>query len=232
MPDQKEILSDVEVVDQENNVPDNRTPDELVGAIQSCITNTTQNFIEIGKLLTIAKRKVAHGEWSDWLADNFKFTIRTADRFMQCAKRFSNWSPASNLTSSQMIELLPLKAADTEEFLNQKASEGQSVETMTKKVLREEVKKWKQAKKNIQTTEQTNDNHEEANVSAHFVEDEIDKSDIDKLEKFLALSAEFSDKNDFDDLMKAYTKNDSEKMKNYSEMLFKLAQSIHNVINS
>ena len=63
---------------------------------------------------------------------------------MQCAKRFPNWTPASNLTSSHMIELLPLKANDTEEFLNQKASEGKSVETMTKKVLREEVKKWKQ----------------------------------------------------------------------------------------
>ena len=62
---------------------------------------------------------------------------------MQCAKRFPNWTPASNLTSSHMIELLSLKAGDTEEFLNQKASEGKSVETMTKKALREEVKNCK-----------------------------------------------------------------------------------------
>lgn len=216
-----------EIVDQSN-----LTTDELVGAIQNCITSTTQNFIEIGKLLTIAKGKVAHGEWSDWLANNFKFTIRTADRFMQCAKRFPNWSPASNLTSSHMIELLPLKADDTEEFLNQKASEGKSVETMTKKLLREEVKKWKQAKKNNPSSEQKNDTQEGFNVSTRAVEDEISSSDLEKLEKFLILSAELSDKSDFAESMKAYTKNDSEKMKSYAETLFRIAQMIQNAINS
>lgn len=207
-------------------------PDELVGAIQNCITSTTQNFIEIGKLLTIAKGKVEHGEWSDWLANNFKFTIRTADRFMQCAKRFPNWTPASNLTSSHMIELLPLKAADTEEFLNQKASEGKSIETMTKKVLRAEVKKWKQAKKNNQTSAQINDPQEEVNTSAQAVENDIDASDIEKLEKFLVLSADLSDKYNFNALMKAYTKNDAEKMKHYAKTLFKIAHTIQNAINS
>lgn len=173
------------------------------------ITSTSQNFIEIGKFLTIAKGKVEHGEWSDWLASNFKFTIRTADRFMQCAKRFPNWTPATNLTSSHMIELLPLKAADTEEFLNQKASEGRSVETMTKKVLRAEV-----------------------NTSAQAVGNEIDESDFKKLEKFLVLSVELSHKYNFDNLMKAYTKNDAEKIKNYAETLFKIAQTMQNAINS
>lgn len=131
-----------------------------------------------------------------------------------------------------MIELLPLKAADTEEFLNQKASEGRSVETMTKKVLREEVKKWKQAKKNDQISAQINDDQEEVNTSAQAVENDIDASDLEKLEKFLILSAELSDKSDFAESMKAYTKNDSEKMKRYAETLFKIAQTIQNAINS
>ena len=51
---------------------------------------------------------------------------------------------------------------------------------MTKKVLRAEVKKWKQAKKNSQTTEQINDNQEEANMSAQAVENEISESDLEK----------------------------------------------------
>lgn len=182
--------------------------------------------------MIIAKEKVAHGEWSDWLADNFKFTIRTADRFMQCAKRFPNWTPATNLTSSHMIELLPLKAGDTEEFLNQKASEGKSVETMTKKILREEVKKWKQAKKNNPSSEQKNDTQEGFNISARAVENKISSSDLEKLEKFLTLSAELSDRSDFAESMKAYTKNDSEKMKSYAETLFRIAQTIQNAINS
>ena len=227
MENNGEFSASMEIVDQSN-----LKPDELVEAIQNCITSTTQNFIEIGKLLTIAKGKVEHGEWRDWLAHNFKFTIRTADRFMQCAKRFPNWTPASNLTSSHMIELLPLKANDTEEFLNQKASEGKSVETMTKKILREEVKKWKQAKKNNQISEQINDNQEEFNMSAHDVENEICESDLKKLEKFLILSEELSDKYNFDNLMKAYTKNDAEKMKCYTEKFFKIAQTIQNAINS
>ena|GEM_PF-1657974 len=151
---------------------------------------------------------------------------------MQCAKRFPNWTPASNLTSSHMIELLPLKAGDTEEFLNQKASEGKSVETMTKKALREEVKKWKQAKKNNSTTEQTNDTQEGFNASTQAVENKISSSDLEKLEKLLVLSAELSDKSNFAESIKAYTKNDSEKMKSYAETLFRIAQTIQNAINS
>ena len=81
MEDNEEILANVEIVDQNN-----LTPNELVKTIQNCITSTTQNFIKIDKLLTIAKGKVAYGEWSDWLGNNHS----TADRFMQCAKRFPN----------------------------------------------------------------------------------------------------------------------------------------------
>ena len=42
------------------------------------------------------------------------------------------------------------------------------------------------------------------------------------------MSAELSDKSNFSESMKAYTKNDSEKMKSYAETLFRIAQTIQN----
>ena len=194
--------------------------------IKKRIGNTTQNIVEIGQLLIKAKNQVPHGEWGNWLADNIDFTIRTADRFMKCAERFSNWTPASNLNSSQMFELLALKKSDTEEFFNHKAAEGKAIEQMSKKVLRDEVKQWKDFKRtetqnvdSIAKTSQTSDS-------------EVSEEQIKKLSNFFKLTEELSNEADFDKLVRVSAKNDSDRMKNYSEMLFKLAQSIQNVINS
>jgi len=74
-------------------------------------------------------------------------------------------------------------------------------------------------------------NRQKVNISTQVVENEIGASDLKKLEKFLVLSAELSDKYNFDNLMKAYAKNDVEKMKSYAEKFFKIAQMIQNAIN-
>lgn len=202
------------------------TTEELVTEIRRRISNTTQNIVEIGLLLIKAKSKVPHGEWGKWLADNVDFTIRTADRFMKCADRFSKWSPASNLNSSQMFELLALKKADAEEFFNQKAAEGKNVEEMSKKNLREEIKQWKNKRK----TESTNANSSED--GSETVISEVPKEQIKKLRSVFNLTDDLASVNDFDELIKAYAENDSEKMKNYAETLFKIAQAIKNAVNS
>lgn len=199
------------------------TTEELVIEIRKRISNTTQNIVEIGLLLTKAKSKVPHGEWGKWLADNVDFTIRTADRFMKCADRFSNWTPASNLNSSQMFELLALKKSDTEEFFNQKAAEGKAIEQMSKKALRDEVKQWKDFKRN------ETQNVDSIDESSQTSDSEVSEEQIKKLSNFFKLTEDLSNVADFDKLVRVSAKNDSEKMKNYSEMLFKLAQSIQNV---
>ena len=202
------------------------TTEELITEIKKRIGNTTQNIVEIGQLLIKAKNQVPHGEWGKWLADNIDFTIRTADRFMKCAERFSNWTPASNLNSSQMFELLALKKSDTEEFFNQKTAEGKAIEQMSKKALRDEVKQWKDFKRN------ETQNVDSIAESSQTSDSEVSEEQIKKLSNFFKLTEDLSNVADFDKLVRVSAEKDSEKMKNYSEMLFKLAQSIQNVINS
>lgn len=200
------------------------TPTELAMEIRKYTGDTTQNIIKIGQLLTEAKKKINHGEWEDWLSVNVKFTLRTANRFMKCAERFSKQTTSSVLNSSQMFELLALKSGDTEEFLNQKASEGKSIENMPIKALREEVRMWKDAKKN-QNEVLDSDN-------SQTLDNEVPKEQLKKLRTVFNLSNDLANVDDFDRLIKAYAENDSEKMKGYAETLFKIAQSIQNSVNS
>ena len=74
---------------------------------------------------------VPHGEWQNWLKDNFNLSQRTASNFMNIAERYSNWQTSAVLNPSQMVELLALPADETEQFIEAKAAEGNPVENMT-----------------------------------------------------------------------------------------------------
>ena len=81
-----------------------------------------QNIIEVGKRLIAAKSLVQHGQWQQWLNDNFQLTDRTAQRFMQISERFSD-----GFKPSQLTELLALPdAEETEKFIAEKAAEGKA----------------------------------------------------------------------------------------------------------
>ena len=62
---------------------------------------------------------------------------------MDCAKKFSNLQTSATLNYSQMVAMLSLPAEETEKFIEEKAAEGNPVEDMTVKKLRDEVAKWK-----------------------------------------------------------------------------------------
>lgn len=63
-------------------------------------------------------------------------------------------------------------------------------------------------------------------------DNEVPKEQIKKLRAVFNLTDDLASVNDFDELIKAYAENDSEKMKSYAETLFKIAQAIQNVANS
>ena len=55
---------------------------------QRQLTSSVQNAVSAGRYLTAAKSKVAHGQWSKWLEDNWQDetrTLRTAQRYMTLA---------------------------------------------------------------------------------------------------------------------------------------------------
>lgn len=126
----------------ESNLEETATIEELTTEIQLYLGKIGQNIIEIGKRLVLAKAKLPHGEWRNWLKDNFNLSKSTANNFMRCAERFSNFQTSGNLNPSQMVEMLSLPAEETEKFISEKSAEGMPVESMSVKKLREEVKKY------------------------------------------------------------------------------------------
>ena len=66
----------------------------------------TQNIIEVGKRLIMAKELVPSGEWINWLKDNFNLTRRSAQNFMNVADRFGNMSNSQNGKSISQIDIL------------------------------------------------------------------------------------------------------------------------------
>ncbi len=118
--------------------------EQLTVEIKFYVNQWEQNTIKIGKRLIAAKKLVKHGDWSKWLEENFNLSYRSAKRFMDCAERFgSNVTLMSDLKPTQMIAMLALPEGEEEKFIEAKAAEGNPVEDMTIKNLRDEVAKWK-----------------------------------------------------------------------------------------
>ena len=62
---------------------------------------------------------------------------------MECARRFGKMENVFHFQPSTLMVLLALPAEETEKFISEKATEGNPVEDMTVKKLREEVAKYK-----------------------------------------------------------------------------------------
>lgn len=120
-----------------------KTIENLTAEIQYYLVQMGQNAIEIGKRLILAKAKLSHGEWQNWLEDNFNLSYRTAVKSMAIAERFSKVPTSALFSQSQMVEMLSLPEAETEKFIEVRALEGTPVDSMSIKKLREEIKKYK-----------------------------------------------------------------------------------------
>ena len=103
-----------DLTNTENNLPINL--EQLTVEIKFYVNQWGQNTIEIGKRLIAAKEIVAHGDWQNWLENNFNLSYSTATKFMKCAEKFSNLATSQHLNCSQMFELLALPAEETEKF--------------------------------------------------------------------------------------------------------------------
>lgn len=117
--------------------------DQITLEVKFYLNQTAQNIIEVGKRLSLAKSKLSHGEWQNWLEDNFNLSYSSAAKFMKIAERFSKVESIPFLGTAQMIQLLALPEGEEEKFIEKKKNEGTPVEDMTVKTLREEVVKYK-----------------------------------------------------------------------------------------
>src|SRR5262245_56639652 len=71
-----------------------RTLDTIANDIH---TLERKNIIEIGELLLEANAQCEHGEWLDWLLEEFEWSVATAERYMKVAKLCSNFRNPQNL---------------------------------------------------------------------------------------------------------------------------------------
>lgn len=128
------------------------TLEQRVVKIQFHLQTMAQSAIIIGQELIECKKEVSHGDWQNWLQDNFNLTVRTAQNFMAIAERFgdSKTKSISFLGTTKMISLLALPAGEEEKFIAEKAAEGKPVEDMTVKKLREEIKDYKEKNSKLQ----------------------------------------------------------------------------------
>ena len=123
------------------------TIEMLTAEIKMYLHIANQSIIEVGKRLILAKELVPHGDWANWLKHNFNLTIRSAQRFIAVADRFSNATSMSHFDIStfkptQLIALLALPKGQEKTFIETMAAEGTPIADMPVKKLRAEIKKF------------------------------------------------------------------------------------------
>lgn len=120
---------------------------------QKIIENKVQmerNILEIGNLLIEAKKQLPHGEWSKWLEEAVDFCQSTANRFMKCAKEFSNSESVHNLGSNKIFKLLSIPKDERDEFINvthKINGKEKTVYDMSTRELQDVIKAKKQSSK-------------------------------------------------------------------------------------
>lgn len=109
--------------------------------------------IQIGRKLQEAKEMVEYGQWESWCRDNLNYSHSQATRFMKIATEFGDKdSPYSKIATSQEVsiskalELLKVPEEQVETFV-----EEHDIEDISVRELREEIKKLKTEKQDLQT---------------------------------------------------------------------------------
>ena len=131
MEEQMQLAREVAVVHTDTSVTNVEQPtiEVLTAEIKMYLHIANQSVIEVGKRLIQAKELVAHGEWANWLKNNFNLGQSMADKMMKVAGRFSNSESIPNFdiltfNTTQLITLLALPEGEEENFLALKAAEG------------------------------------------------------------------------------------------------------------
>ena len=102
---------------------------EAAAACEASGRKTVEHAATCGRALLAAKAQVKHGEWLDWLAENFHQSRRVADRYMEIA----NWPRAANLEEATSIrDALRMIAESPEKQAKKAEREARKGETPPK----------------------------------------------------------------------------------------------------
>ena len=170
--------------------PDSSTSlEELTFGIRFYLREMGQNVIEIGKRLILAKALVQHGEWQNWLDDNFGLKIRSAQNFMAVAERFGKTQSTAFLNRTQMTEMLLLPKGDEEKFIEEQAAAGRIVAEMSVKTLRVEIQKYKARLAEANGGVESSLSVEQAFVSNEKFEESVQSENVPSVESVEEIAA-------------------------------------------
>lgn len=97
------------------------------------------NGIQLGRVLTEAKKLVKHGEWTAWIRDNVNMGETMAQNLMRIYKRFSETPAIDGIEKSKLIKMLALPEGTETEFLAEN-----DVQSMSAREVEQAVKKVRQ----------------------------------------------------------------------------------------
>lgn len=142
-PAKEEIL--VEVLPPET-ASDVITLEERANRIRKLSADVARGIIEIGRELIAAKEQVGHGNWANWLKENFDWKERAARNFMAIANRFGNRQTFADLKPSTLITLLSLPEGEEKSFIEAQTDKGRPIEELSAREVQAAVKDWKAQK--------------------------------------------------------------------------------------
>lgn len=98
----------------------------LIAETQYFMQSTVQNIIGAGLRLLEAKKRIGHGDWKQWLADNISIEYRTAVNYMAIAEKFGgeNVKTFAHLSYSACVALLPLPVETAKEYIEGQEQNG------------------------------------------------------------------------------------------------------------
>lgn len=159
------------------------TPDQLGGEIRLLASQARRMAlsyaVEIGHRLTLAKEKVAHGEWLDWVARETTLSQSSANKMMRLYEEYGsrqeslfgaevNSSALTNLSVSNALALLAVPAEERE-----KAAKDLDAEHLSSRELKEAIAERDAARKQLQTAEVRLADTEKSLAKAQETESEL-----------------------------------------------------------
>ena len=121
---------------------------DRVERIKKYSADAGRNVIKIGYELAAAKAEIPHGDWGNWLDENFQWKERTAQYYMSLAERFGDNPEFATFKPSQLQAMLPLPKDEVQDFINVQAEIGKPIDTQSAREVQAAVKQYKKRKKN------------------------------------------------------------------------------------
>ena len=118
----------------------------LIAETRYFMQSTVQNIIGAGLRLLEAKKRIGHGDWKQWLADNISIEYRTAVNYMAIAEKFGgeNVKTFAHLSYSACVALLPLPVETAKEYIEGQEQNGTPAALKSVRKIKRDVANLKQ----------------------------------------------------------------------------------------